>query len=171
MHAIGRIGRGAIAAGLLAALAASLPVALACPIGPPRVAASAGDACSAAATRLGCTLADRHFVPATESGCATTSCAGAAGTCASDGAGSSHARGSDTGSTAGGTDGRAWCYGDPSSATRPASFGLDAAPPAPVTIEPFGEPARWAGVRAIAAERVLEPPPRARPPTRAPPYA
>ena len=41
----------------------------------------------------------------------------------------------------------------------------------PVLVDPTPDPGRWLGVRAIAAEHPPEPPPRSRPPARAPPHA
>ena len=152
MLTTGRIGRGALAAGLLAALAATIPIALACPVEP----VAAGDCaapCPAQVAWRGCTIADRHFVPVSEAGCATACDADASPT-------------SDRGD-----DARAWCSGDPSSAPRPASFALDAAPVTPELVVPTPDPGRWLGVRAIASDRPVEPPPRSRPPARAPPHA
>jgi hypothetical protein len=173
MPSSGRIGRGALAAGLLAALAATFPVALACPIEP--VAASdCATPCPAQAAWRGCTIADRHFVPVSEGGCAGSACDRDAATerttCEADAA-CAPGSGGERSTSNDPDDARAWCSGDPSSAPRPAPLALDAAPVTPVLVDPTPDPGRWLGVRAIAADRPAEPPPRARPPARAPPLS
>jgi hypothetical protein len=167
MHSIGRMGRGAIAAGLLAACAASLPIALACPIGAPP--GTAGTHCTAAEAPLGCTVADRHFAPVGAAGCHAALPVVADEACAASDC-ERTAPQEETPRHSGAAD-RAWCLGDPSSATRPAPGAFEPAAAPAIPIEPAREPTGWNGVRAIAADRIVGPPPRARPPTRAPPSA